>query len=140
QRPRPGRGKGEGDDAAQVEGGIVMCEVPAVGERRMRLDGENLAVEHAAPVAVEVEAVARGGAEIVRHQPFRDQMRLGEGAPDLFRRMGEFAFDDDGTGFGCAIHWSILASRSSSLSNRFSQKPAIRLVQSTSGARAPSCA
>src|SRR5688572_9889727 len=37
-------------------------------------------------------------------------------------------------------HWSILFSKSSRSSKRLCQKPAISLVQSTSGAKAPSCA
>ena len=45
-------------------------------------------------------------------------MRLGQGAPDLFRRKGHFAFDDDGAGFGRGAHWSILFSKSSRASKR----------------------
>jgi hypothetical protein len=40
----------------------------------------------------------------------------------------------------CFVHWSILFSKSSRWSNRLCQNPAIWLVQSISGAKAPSCA
>src|SRR5262249_48950755 len=98
---------------------------------------EDLAIQHAAPVPAKIEAVADDGLEVVLHEPFLDQVRLRERAPELFRRKRHFPFDDDGTRFG---HWSILFKRSSRWSNRFCQNPAICLVQSISGARAPSCA
>jgi len=51
------------------------------------------------------------------------------------------SLDNDGERFGRSIgHWSILFSKSSRWSNRLCQKPAIWLVQSISGAKAPSCA
>src|SRR6202030_880723 len=51
------------------------------------------------------------------------------------------SFGNDGERFGRGFaHWSILLSRSSRWSNRLCQKPAIWLVQSISGAKAPSCA
>src|SRR6185312_14131238 len=104
-------------------------------------DGEDLAVQHAAPFAAKIEAVTDDRLEIVLHQPLLDQMRLRERAPELFRRMRKFQFDDDRARFGRGgDHWSILFSRSSRSSNRFCQNPVIRLVQSSSGARAPSCA
>src|SRR6478735_10783172 len=128
----------EGHDALEIERRVVMREIPGVGERLLRLDGEDLAVQHAAPLAAKVEAVAHGRLEVVLHQPFLDQMRLRQRAPDPLCRKGIFALDDNRSGFGCGlIHWSILFRRSSSASSRFCQNPAIWLVQSTSGLSAP---
>ena len=80
----------------------LMGLLPARG--RILFDGEDLAIDDAVPIAIglraQIEAVPHGGLEIVLHQPFREQMRLGERAPDLFRRMGEIAFDDHGFCFG----------------------------------------
>src|SRR5258708_31202531 len=79
--------------------------------------------------------------EVILHEPLLDQVWLRERAPDLFRRKRYLPFDNDGERFGRSIgHWSILLSRSSSWSNRLCQKPVICLVQSISGAKAPSCA
>jgi hypothetical protein len=36
------------------------------------------------------------GFEVVLQQPLRDQLRLRQRAPDLFRRTSDLAFDDDG--------------------------------------------
>src|SRR5216684_9404381 len=59
---------------------------------------------------------------------------------DLRRLLGRpFGNDGERVGRGFA-HWSILLSRSSRWSNRLCQNPAIWLVQSISGAKAPSCA
>src|SRR6185437_4330222 len=127
--------------ALEIVGRVVMDEIPAVGQRLVRLDGEHLAIQHSAPFAAKVEAVAHLGLEVVLHQPLLDQMRLRQRAPELFRWKGELAFDDDSARFGrLFVHWSILFSKSSSRSNRFCQKPAIWLLQSISGASAPSCA
>ncbi len=118
-----------------------MHKIPGVGQRLVRLDGEDLAVQHAAPVSAKVETVTHDWLEVVLHQPLLDQVWLRERAPDLLRRMRYLAFDNDGERFGRVfVHWSILLSRSSRWSNRFSQNPAIWLVQSISGAKAPSCA
>ena len=65
----------------------------------MRLDLEDLTVD-GAPVATKIEPVIRDQFEVVLHQPFLDQMRLSQRAPDLFRRIGDLAFDDDGACFG----------------------------------------
>ena len=117
-----GRRQREGDDALQIEGGVVVLEIPGVGQRLVRLDREHLAIQHAAPFAAQVEAVADARGKIVLHQPFLDQMRLRQRAPEFFRRMGDVALDDDGACFGCSVgHWSILFSRSSRSSNFFSQ-------------------
>src|SRR5262249_17463416 len=131
----------EDHHALQIVGRIVVLEVPRVGQRFLRLDGEDLAVQYAAPVSAKIETVTHGWLEVILHQPLLDQMWLGEGAPDLFRWMGDLTFDDDGERFGGDfVHWSILLSKPSSWSNRPCQKPAILLVQSSNGARALSCA
>src|SRR6267143_4239914 len=79
--------------------------------------------------------------EIVLHQPLLDQVWLGESAPDLFRWIRDLPFDNDGARFDRRfVHWSILFSKSSRWSNRLCQNPAIWLVQSISGAKAPRCA
>src|SRR3954449_9297631 len=72
----------EGHDALEIERGVVMREIPGVGEPLLRLDGEDFAVQHAAPFAAQVEAVAHGRLEVVLYQPFLDQMRLRQRAPD----------------------------------------------------------
>src|SRR3954470_4055801 len=127
--------------ALQIEGRIRVLEIPSVGQLLVRLDGEYLAVQHATPVSAKIEMVTHDWLEVVLHQPFLHQMRLRERAPELFRRMRHLAFDDDGACFSrCIGHWSIRLSRSSRSSNFLCQKPAISLVQSISGARAPSCA
>src|SRR6266702_3312097 len=131
----------EGHHALEVVGRILMREIPGVGERSLRLDGEDLAVQHAAPFAAKIEAVTDDGLEVVLHQPFLDQMRLRQRAPEPLRRKSKFALDDYGTGFSRGFgHWSILFRRSLRASSRFCQKPAIWLVQSTSGSSAPGCA
>src|SRR3982074_3824512 len=113
---------------------------PRVRQRFVRLDCQDLTVD-SAPVCAKIEAVVDDRLEVVLHQPLLDQVWLRERAPDLFRRMRYLTFDDDGARFGRSVgHWSILLSRSSRWSNRLCQKPAIWLVQSISGAKAPSCA
>jgi hypothetical protein len=55
--------------------------------------------------------MAHNGLEVVLHQPLLDQVRLRERAPDLFRRMRDLTFDDDGAFFGrWFAHWSIILS------------------------------
>src|SRR5262249_24447122 len=109
-------------------------------QRLVRLDGQDATVD-GTPVRAKVETVPHDRLEVVLHEPLLDQVWLRERAPDLLRRMSELAFDDDGARFDRRfVHWSILLSRCSRWSNRRCQKPAIWLVQSTSGARAPSCA
>src|SRR5580692_11406843 len=138
-RAGAGRCQRERHHASEIVGRIVVGKVPGVGQRLVGLDGEHLAIEHAAPFAAELETVTDLGLEIVLHQPLLDQMRLGQRAPEFFQRKRELAFDDHGACFGSGL-WSILFSKSSSLSNRFCQEPAIWLVQSINGASAPSCA
>jgi hypothetical protein len=46
------------------------------------------------------EAMADFGLEVVVHQPFGDQRLLGQGPPDLFRRMRHFLLNDHRAGGG----------------------------------------
>src|SRR4029453_14864178 len=132
--PRARRGEGPSDDTLETIGR------PRVRQRFVRLDCQDLTVD-SAPVCAKIETGVHGRLEIVFHQPLLDQVWLGESAPDLFRRISYLTFDNDGARFGrCFVHWSILLSRSSRLSNRLCQNPAIWVVQSISGAKAPSCA
>src|SRR6266478_5282460 len=113
---------------------------PRVRQHFVRHDCLDLTVNNA-PVCAKIETMVHDRLEVVLHEPLLDQVWLRERAPDLFRRKRDFSFDNDGERFGRSVaHWSILLSRSSSWSNRLSQKPAIWLVQSISGAKAPSCA
>src|SRR6266567_1292335 len=128
--PRARRGESPSDDTLETIGR------PRVRQRFVRLDCHYLTVD-SAPVCSKIETVVHDRLEIVFHQPLLDQVWLGERAPDLFRRIRYLPFDNDGERFGRSIgHWSILLSRS----NRVSLNPAIWLVQSISGAKAPSCA
>src|SRR6185295_5923208 len=132
--PRVRRDESPGDDTREAMG------VPRVRQRLVRLDRQDLARD-GTPVCAKIETVAHDWREVILHQPLLDQVRLCERAPDLFRRKGYLPFDDDGARFSHGIgHWSILLSRSSRWSNRLCQNPAIWLVQSISGAKAPSCA
>src|SRR5450631_324405 len=132
--PRARGGESPGDDTLETIGR------PRVRQRLVRLDCQDLTVD-SAPVCTKIETVVHDRLEVVLHEPLLDQVRLRERAPDLFRRIRYLAFDNDGERFGRGIaHRSILLSRSSSWSNRLCQKPAIWLVQSISGAKAPSCA
>jgi hypothetical protein len=97
----------------QIVGRIVVRNVPCVGQRFVRLDGEDLAVQHATPLSMKIEPVTHSRLEVVLHEPLLDQVWLRERAPDLLRRIRYLAFDDDGTRFGRGFaHWSILLSRS----------------------------
>jgi hypothetical protein len=78
-------------------------KIPGVGQLFVRLDGDDLAVQHAAPVAAKIKVMTYDGLEVVLHQPLLDQVRLRQRAPELFRRMRDFPFDDDGEGFGRGI-------------------------------------
>src|SRR5229473_725063 len=132
--PRARRGESPSDDALETIG------TPGVRQRLVRLDCQDLTVD-SAPVCAKIETVVHDRLEVVLHEPLLDQVWLGERAPDLFRRIRYLPFDNDGERFVRSIaHWSILLSRSSSWSNRLCQNPAIWLVQSISGAKAPSCA
>src|ERR1700733_13604844 len=87
--------------------------IPRVGQRLVRLDRQHLAV-NGAPVAAKIETVIHHGLEVVLHQPLLDEMWLGQRAPDLFRRAGYLAFDNDRERFARGlVHWSILLRRSS---------------------------
>src|SRR5215207_6039877 len=55
QRPRRRWGERKGHHALQIEGGIRVLEIPGVGQRLVRLDSEQLAIQHAAPFAAKVE-------------------------------------------------------------------------------------
>src|SRR5262249_45404788 len=104
--------------AFQIEGRVIVRKIPSVGQCSVRLDGEDLAVQHAAPVAAQIEAVAHGWLEVVLDEPLFNQVWLRERAPDLLWRMGDLEFDNDGERFGRSfVHWSILLSRSSRSSN-----------------------
>src|SRR5215469_2604416 len=132
--PRARGGEGPSDHALQTIG------TPSVRQRFVRLDCQDLTVD-SAPVCTKTETMVHYRLEVVLHQPLLDQVWLRERAPDLFRRIRDFPFDNDGKFFGRGFaHWSILLSRFSRRSKRLCQKPAIWLVQSISGARAPSCA
>src|SRR5215213_9597460 len=126
QGPRARWRERKGHHALQIEGGIRVLEIPGVGQRLVRLDGEHLAIQHAAPVAPKIEMVTHDWLEVVLHQPFLHQVGLRERAPEFFRRMRHLAFDEDGAGFSrCIGHWSIRLSKSSRLSNFLCQNPAI---------------
>src|SRR5258708_1680275 len=58
---------------------------PGVRQRFVRLDGQDLTVDHA-PVAAKIETVLDDRLEVVFHQPLLDQVWMGKRAPDLFRR------------------------------------------------------
>src|SRR4030088_198709 len=132
--PRARRGESPSDDTLETIG------TPRVRQRFVRLDCQDLAVNNA-PVCAKIETVVHDRLEVVLHEPLLDQVWLRERAPDLFRRMRYLTFDNDGERFGRSVaHWSILLSRFSRGSNRLCQKPVIWLVQSISGAKAPSCA
>src|SRR5580658_1558092 len=131
---RARRGESPGDDTLETQGS------PRIRQRFVRLDCRDLTVD-SAPIAAQIETVAHDRVEVVLHEPLLDQVWLRERAPDLFRRKRNVPLDNDAERFGRSVgHWSILLSRSSSWSNRPCQKPVIRLVQSISGAKAPSCA
>jgi hypothetical protein len=80
-----------------------VLKIPGVGQRCVRLDGEDLAVQHAAPFAAKIETVTHDWREVVLHQPLLDQVWLRERAPELVRWKGEFPFDNDGAQFGRGV-------------------------------------
>jgi hypothetical protein len=90
----------KGDHALQIVSCIVVRKIPSVGQRLVRLDGENLAVQHAAPFAAQIEPVTDDRREVILHQPLLDQVGLGERAPEFLRRMRDLALDNDGARFG----------------------------------------
>ena len=92
----------------------------------MRLDRLDFAIDHS-PVGTQVEAVTDNRFEGIFHEPFLDQVGLGQRAPDLFRGKGNFPFHDNSKGiFVRETHWSILLKRSSRSSNRRSQNTFMR--------------
>src|SRR5258708_40063883 len=118
-RPRARWSERKFHHTPKIVGRIVVHKIPGVGQRLVRLDGQDLAVQHAAPVSAKVETVTDDWLEVVLHQPLLDQVWLGERAPDLFRRMRYLAFDNDGARFDRRIaHWSIRSSKSPRSSNR----------------------
>src|SRR5215471_384135 len=54
----------EGHHALQIERRVLMREIPGVGEAALRLDGEHLAVQHAAPLAAKIEAMTDDRLEV----------------------------------------------------------------------------
>src|SRR5262252_4731280 len=79
-RPRTRWRERKGHHASQIVGRIVVRKVPGVGQRLVRLDGKDLAVQRAAPVSAKIEGMADDGLEIVLHEPLLDQVRLRERA------------------------------------------------------------
>jgi hypothetical protein len=65
--------------------------------------------------------VVGGGREVVGEEPLREEVRIGEGAPDFFWRVGEGFLEDDGLGIGFG-HGFILSRRNSSWLRRCCQK------------------
>src|SRR5262245_33551028 len=109
---------------------------PRLGTAKGLLLIRHLAVQHATPISTKTEPVPHDRLEVVLHEPLLDQVRLGERAPYLFRRIRHLAFENHGACFGrSTAHWSILFSRFSRSSNRLCQKPAIWLVHSIRGTR-----
>ncbi|GGA59221.1 hypothetical protein GCM10011499_31670 [Pelagibacterium lentulum] len=76
-----------------------MVKVPCVSQTGGRFDFQNLAIEHATPVTGKLEPVAYIGTEIILHQPFSDQVWLGQSPSQLFWRMREFTLDKICQGF-----------------------------------------
>src|SRR5690606_3403181 len=108
--------------------------VPAVAQRAQGLDRQDLAFD-LAPFGRHLEPLPNLRTKVVGHDPFGQQVALRQRTPEPLRRVGELAFDDKRAGFGGrGGQLSILASRSSSLSNRSSQNARICPVQSSSGA------
>src|ERR1700730_12829583 len=115
QRPR--------HDGLQATGRLIAGSVPAVHKALTGNDFENLAIGNAIPTvdgrSAEIEPVADDRLKIVLHQPFLDQRRLRQRAPNLFRRVRHHPFDDEATHSGNRFgHRSILFSRLSSAANR----------------------
>src|SRR3984957_13136454 len=132
------------DDAierAAMSGIAHRPAFPGIGEPSRRIERRHLATDRSVPIAHRLrpkrELSAEARLEVILHQLLFDQVRLGERAPNLLRRMQHHALDDDGARGGeLFAHWSILLSRSSRPSNRLSQNPFICPVQSISGLKA----
>src|SRR5437588_11625212 len=86
--PRARRGESPSDATLETIGR------PRVRQRFVRLDCQDPTVD-SAPVRAKIETVVHDRLEIVLHQPLLDQVWLGEGAPDLFRRIRYLTFDND---------------------------------------------
>src|SRR4029453_12338407 len=100
--PRARRGESPGDETFET------ISRPLVRQRFFRLACQDLTV-NSAPVCPKIETVVHDRLEVVLHQPLLDQVWLRERAPDLFRRMSDLSFDNDGAHLGGSIgHWSIL--------------------------------
>src|SRR5262249_46596269 len=60
-------------------------------------------------VSAKIETVVDDRLEVVLHEPLLDQVWLRERAPDLFWRIRDLTFDDDGARFSRSMgHWFIL--------------------------------
>src|ERR1700687_1494087 len=104
--PRARRSKSPSDDALETH-----C-TPRVRQRFVRLDGHDLTVD-GAPISAKIETMVHDRLEVVLHEPLLDQVWLRERAPDLFRRIRDLTFDNDGARFSrCFVHWSIILTRS----------------------------
>src|SRR5215217_1892358 len=91
-----GRRQRPGDDAFEP-----MC-FPRIGKPPVGFDLAHGAID-AHPGGSEAEGVAEGGREIALHQPFGEEVRLRQGPPQLFRRMGKIALDDNGAYLGLGV-------------------------------------
>ena len=91
--PAPRRGQRPGDGALQAHG-APRC--------RPALCGSTARTWQSTPPqsARKLKRWSDHGLEVGLHQPLLDQVRLGERAPDLLRRIGHLPFDDDGARFG----------------------------------------
>ena len=97
--------EGEVHDASQIEGRIVMREVPPIGQGSGWIDDRDFAAQHAFPVAAKIEAMAGERAGVSSNEPLFDQVRWGGRTPDFLRRMGDLAVDGDGAQFRrCFVH------------------------------------
>src|SRR5262249_31782147 len=72
--PRGRRRERKGHHTLQIVGRIVVRKSPCVRQRSVRLDGEDLAVKHAAPVAAKIEAMAHDWLEVALHEPLLDEV------------------------------------------------------------------
>src|SRR6266478_8400640 len=111
--PRACRGESPSDDTLETIG------TPRVRQGFVRLDCLDLTVNNA-PVCAKIETMVHDRLEVVLHQPLLDQMWLRERAPDLFRRMRDLTFDNDGARLGRRfVHWSVPFSNSTSVTRRW---------------------
>src|SRR5262245_12265354 len=59
-RAGAGRCERKRHHALQTERRVVVFEIPRVGQLLVRLDHQNLAVDHATPIAAQIESAAYG--------------------------------------------------------------------------------